>query len=500
MEKEPFFKINREALEKENQKREELNRENLEGIKRYAKQNGKEEKENDGKMYGRVFDKTVEQMMARNSVRNTIQKLEANPKNGEVAKEQEACNLLTGLRGNIIEPVVEMEPNDEILGGTRDAIRDHYRAFYFPGNIRYNRNKNIYDLVEPIGLSYDVQRMMMKKAYFSIGEQNVRFFEPGREGEIPNEELRNALKIYVSDRERNFYEKESSRKISAGPTWILYETLHEAGFFDQLKQKEKMEMMALAMFADIIEKGEWLDFVSDGFFDDREINLFKINRKLSQEQLAKIINSFLTGEIETAPENFDDMTARIQEIVVKKASQPFDEEFIKKQGLEELVKDQKYESRKAEEYLQSGKNSCRSRFGKIIFVTGFKDRLPGQLPAIDALPPIDDQTGKPAWKKNNGYFEANAAHLLGYLPADDFGTFLDQIVAEAERKGLNPQVSRINGWIKLFVPFKGAYDAELVNTLMHTWLNVAEIGAEESKTRKTPHFREKKKERVFVGK
>lgn len=461
--------------------------------------NAKERKQEESRIEG-----LVDKMSAAIMVENAKRKLEAEPPE-EIPEALAAHHLLSGLRTNIIDRLLKLErgksaddkewrkTHEEIMRKVREAVSDHYQTFYFAGAVHRledQEGRDRYELGKPLGASYEIQRIMIEQARFTIARKKIKFFEAGREDEIPGADLKNALKVYVNDWERDLYEKEHSRRISAGTTWILFETLWKGGFFDYLRPKEKGEMMALAMFADIIEKGEWLPFSSGTFFKG-EVNLFTLSRKLSGEQFKKIFNEFLTGETDIASYDFKAMAGRIQEIVVRKGSAPLSGEFIKKNKLEYLVRGQEYEVEKTKEYLSSDFNSFDSRFGRIIFSRGFSEKLPGQLPAIAAEPPR--KNGKPMWKKVNGYFEANKAHLLGYLRKSDFEKILGAVTAEAEGKGLRPQVNDIDGWTKLFISLKGNYDADLVRTMKDRWLKISTQERRMS-PQKTLHLGERKKE------
>ncbi len=417
---------------------------------------------------------------------NIRKRLKADPEWDKIPRKEAAFNLSTF--GNIIDSFKNADIPPYTAEKARQELKDHYGFFYFPGNVGYSERHHRYEIRKPSGLGYEIQQIMIQNAGFSIDPENVGFFEPGKEDEIAVPNFRNALEVYFNDRDHS----------SIGTTWFLFKKLWEGGLFEHLDPKEKAEMMGLAVFADLIEKGKWLDFAKIGFFDDREINLFKINRKLSKEQLRNIMNDFLTGEMDDMPRDFGAMNRRIQDIIVKKASAPLSKEFIEKRGLQEFVNRHMRESREAEAYLKSGKNSFGSRFGKVIFVEGMGEKLPAPLLAIAEDAPQDERTRRPLWKKINGYFEANEDHLLAYLPVRHakgvFGTIADQ----ARKNGLNPQTSEISGWMKLFIPFRGKEDDQLINLLREQLLGIEPRGPRrEQEERKSPRTG-KKKERVLV--
>ncbi len=413
-------------------------------------------------------------------------RLSADPEWDKIPREEAAFNLSTF--GAIIDSFKGIDVPPYAAEQARQELKDHYGFFYFPGNVGYSERHHKYEIRKPSGLGYEIQQIMIENAGFSIDPENVGFFEPGKEREIAIPNLRNALEIYFNDRDHS----------SAGTTWFLFKKLWEGGFFERLDPKEKTEMMGLAVFADLIEKGKWLDFAKIGFFDDREINLFKINRKLSKEQLTNIMNDFLTGEMDDMPQDFEAMNRRIQDIVVKKASAPLSQEFIGKRGLQEFVNRHMRESREAEAYLTSGKNSFGSRFGKVIFVEGMAEKLPAPLLAIAEDVPQDERMHRPLWRRVNGYFEANEDHLLSYLPAKYAQEIFGIIANQARKNGLNPQMSEISGWMKLFIPFRGKEDDRLVNLLREQLLGIEPRGPRRKQEEQKPPQAGKKKEKVLV--
>ncbi len=413
-------------------------------------------------------------------------RLNADPEWDKIPRAGAAFNL--SVFGSIVDSLKNADVPPYAAEQARQELKDHYGFFYFPGNVGYSERRHGYEIRRPSGLGYEIQHIMIENAGFSIGPENVGFFEPGKENEIAVPNLRNALEIYFNEREYS----------STGTTWFLFKKLWEGGFFDHLDPKEKAEMMGLAVFADLIEKGKWLDFAKIGFFDDREINLFKINRKLSKAQLLNVMNDFLTGEMDDMPQDFEAMNRKVQDIIVKKASAPLSGEFIEKRGLQELVNKHMKESREAEAYLESGKNSFGSRFGKVIFVEGTAEKLPAPLLAIAEDAPLDERTHRPLWRKANGYFEANEDHLLSYLPVKYARGIFWTIADQARKNGLNPQMNEISGWMKLFIPFRGKEDDRLVNLLRERLLGIEpREPRRRQEERKHPRAGEKK-EKILV--
>ena len=417
---------------------------------------------------------------------NIRKRLKADPEWDEIPREEAAFNLSTF--GTIIDSFKNTDAPPYATEKARQEFRDHYGFFYFPGNVGYSERHHQYEIRKPSGLGYEIQQIMIEKARFSINSENVGFFEPGKEDKIAVPNLRNALEVYFNERNHS----------SIGTTWFLFKKLWEGEFFEHLNPKEKVEMMGLAIFADLIEKGKWLDFAKIGFFDDREISLFKINRKLSKEQLTNIMNDFLTGEMDDMPQDFGAMNRRVQDIIVKKASAPLSKEFIEKRGLQELVNRHMRESREAEAYLKSGKNSFGSRFGKVIFVEGVAEKLPAPLLAIAEDAPQDERTRRPLWKKINGYFETNEDHLLAYLPVRHAKEIFWTIANQAKKNGLNPQMSEISGWMKLFISFRGKEDDQLINLLRERLLGIEPRGLRRKQGEQKSPQAGKKKEKVLV--
>ncbi len=400
-------------------------------------------------------------------------------------------NLLTGLKGNIIDPLYE---NDWIKNGRPEAhtsaqelksslkaeMLHHYKTFFFPGYLRYDAKTGKDSLEEPRGLNHDIQKMLLQEAGFKLDNAKFRFFEAGKEDEIPKESLKNALIVSINDADRTAYEKERNEKknedagkMYAGPTVILHETLNKAGFFEGLPEARKKEILGAALFADIIERGAWLRYTKDDFFDSTKINLFKINRLLSAEQLTEMLGDMLTN---TRVDWSDFRSARdvVQKTVLEQSSLPLTHEFAAKHHIEGALAKQHENMTASYNYLKRGFNRKESALGEIVYVRRekfeWRDTLKGQLPAIAARPPLEE--GRPAWKEAHGYFEISNASLLGYFKKDEGYALTRRIEETGARYGINPQVHEIGGWIKVFIPFHGTQPREFISALEGKWLHL----------------------------
>ncbi len=428
------------------------------------------------------LDESLSKIMRSVNIGNMRRRLEADASQGEVPEMIAPYNLLSGLKANVIDPLAEeLKIDPETRKSTKDILLDHYRTFYFPGNVRYDpksENKSP-EIKEPTGLSYVIQKILIKKAGFRIDNGEAKFFEPQKDSEIPSKDLKNALKVYVSDWERGV------EKTKNETTKVLYETFKEAGLYDDLDQKEKLKMDGLTFLDnDVIKSGKWLNFVSSDFFDVKKINLFKINTWLSEKQISAIMDDILSGEKVTA--------GNLKDVMTKRFSEPISPETAKKHHLEYLINRQSKESIDAKRYLSAGSNSYTSKiFGKVILAPS-EEKLSGPLPAINAKPPLDGNTGKQEWEQPNAYFESSDLHLLGYMKSGLSKDVIPQIIDEAENEGLSVQVNEIAGWTKLYIPFNGKKDVKFLARLKKDWLKISS----ESAQNKISRFKEGKKRRI----
>ncbi len=391
-------------------------------------------------------------------------------------------NLLTGLKGTVIDPLYE---NDWIKNGRPEAhtsaqelksslkaeMLHHYKTFFFPGYLRYDAKTGKDSLEEPRGLNHDIQKMLLEEAGFKLDKSKFHFFEAGKEDEIPKESLKGALIVSINDEERTAYEKERNEKrneergkMYAGPTVILHEVLNKAGFFEGLPDERKKELLGASLFADIIERGAWLRYTKEDFFDKTKINLFKINRLLNAEKLTGILGDMLAH---TNVDWSDFRTARdaVQKAVIEQSSLPLTHEFVAAHHIEEVVAKQNDNMKSSYNYLKGGFNRKESFMGEVIYVHKdkfeWRDTLKGQLPAIAAKPPMEN--GKPAWEEAHGYFEASNASLLGYFKEKDANGFTHKIEKVAGEYHLNPQIQEIGGYVKVFIPFHGKQPTEFLS-------------------------------------
>lgn len=396
---------------------------------------------------------------------NTRRRLEADPEKGEVPREAAAFHFLPTfgdiagyVRGKNL-PLLTVEK-------LRKEITDHYKVLYFAGRLAGDKLSKHYTPQEPAGTSYRIQRIFLEKMGVRLEEKNVKFFNRAEEEKIPLETLRNALEI------------------DAGSTWDLFKYPKEIGLYRHLDKKEMNAISGLACLGKIIDDGEWLNFSRRDFFKEEKINLFKINRRLSENQLWEILRDLLK----------DANPGKISQAVVEKLSQPLTPELIRKYGLEELVKEESNEIRKADEYLRSGKNAAESRIGRIIFVPNMKERLPAPLSALDANPPLDPKTGKPSWEKVNGYFEIGSGYILGYLRKERAGILPEKVMGAAERKEYYAETNELGGWIRVLVRFREGFDGEFFGAFKNDWLKVT--GKQEKPL--APERKKEKKEEVAV--
>ncbi len=445
---------------------------------------GKYEEATDAVLDVVVFNKVQEEIR---------KKFEADPNNIYTPEEEMPYHLLGGLKGNIIDPLYRGAwlKNDKELGKysheteLRSTLKAemlaHYKEFLFPGLVRYDEATGETVLEEPHGLNYEIQKMILRKAGFTLDNSNLVLFEQGKEDEIPKESLKKGLIVSISDGERDRYEKKislekESRAMNAGPTLVLHESLDKAGFFRELEGSEKKQLLGAALFADIIERGEWLSHTKEDFFDKTKINLFKINRLLDAEQCSEILGDMLRS-VRVDWSNLPSAKEVIRQAIIRESEIPLSQEFVSKHHLEKAVLKQKESMETSYAYLRSGKNVKRSRMGNIVYIQRDKlkygDRLPGNLPAIAAQPP--DVKGKPAWGERHGYFETSKNSFLGYVREKRAARFLEGIRQVGKERSLNPQIHRIDGWVKIFVPFQGSIPEGFL-----TWLEIEGLALQDN--------------------
>lgn len=424
--------------------------------------------------YEEATDVVLDTVVFKKLQEEVRKKFEADPWKVYAPEEEMPYHLLGGLKGNIIDPLYRGAwlKNDKELGRysheteLRSTLKAemlaHYKEFLFPGLVRYDATTGETVLEEPHGLNYEIQKMLLRKAGFTSDKSKLTFFEQGKEHEIPKESLAKGLVVSISDKERERYEKKAAierepRVMDTGPALILHETLDKAGFFRELEGQEKKQLLGAALFADIIERGAWLKYTKDNFFDKTKINLFKINRLLDAEQCSEILGDILRP-VRVDWSNFFSAKETIRQAIVRGSELPFSHEFVSKHHLEKAVLKQKESMETSYAYLRSGKNVRKSRFGDVIYVRGDKlkygDRLMGNLPAIAARPP--EIKGKPAWEGRRGYFEASNNSFLGYVREQHATHLLEEMRQIGKERGLNPQLHRIDGWVKIFIPFRGS--------------------------------------------
>lgn len=426
---------------------------------------------------------------------------------------ESAPNLLSGLKGKMIDPLYEnawlkgepdigqYEYKDELKESLQDAIRSHYRIFLIPGHVNYDRQNQKNRVLPPRGLGYETQIMLLEESGL-VQNSQVEFFEIGKEGQIPEEKLKSGLKIHVDEEERKKYSVEAknegreTREIKAGPTAILYEILTKAGFFDELNNAKKLEMMGAVLFTDIIETNKWLEPTIEGFFDESGVSLFKINRLLNHDQVLGAMSDFLK-DAKINWSDFNGTRDQVRTVLEKKAREPLTDDFIRKHGLENAVKKQIESIRGSKAFLKSGKNIFLAEPNggdpyEIVYVKnpsgrwkgGLPERLPGQLPAIAAEAPKDETTGKPLWTPKSAYIEASDISFLAYIKKERSSDLVKRVKNYSEKSGISCQTIQIGGWMKIFMPFNGKLPSDFEGRLENNWLQLkANRGKKENRPR-----------------
>ncbi len=410
-----------------------------------------------------VFEKLKEEL-GRN--------FEIDPARTDIEEKRMPHHLLTGLKEHIIDPLYEgawirsdwkagrYPREQELKSSLKAEMLHHYKRFLFPGYLHYDTATGKNAIEEPRGLNYDIQKTLLEEAGFKLDKTKLSFFEGGKEDEIPKELLKDGLIVAIPDEERAQYEKRESdekeqHRMNAGPAMVLYETLSKAGFFEGLEENKKKELLGAAIFADIIERGQWLKYTKEDFFDKTRINLFKINRLLDAEKLSEILGDALHG-VRADWSDFSSTKETIREAVIKKSQIPLSQDSVSKYHIEGAVAKQKGNMETSHRYLKSKKNVRESRFGNIVYVRknklGWGDRLLGNLPAVAARAP--EENGKPAWGERHGYFEISDTSFLGYIEEKNASRLLEKMKEVGSENGLNPQIRRIGGWLKFFIPFE----------------------------------------------
>ncbi len=433
----------------------------------------------------------VDEMVLKNIEKGVEKKLD----------DKSSANLLTGLKGEIIDPLYEnawlkgeagigqYEDKEELKGFLRKALEKHYRTFLIPGYISYDYQSRETKIAPPRGLGYETQIMLLEESGL-IQNSRIEFFEIGKENQIPKEQLANGLKLCVSEAEKKKYAAagrrngREAREMESGPTAILYEILTKAGFFDKLEDRKKMELMGAVLFADVIERNEWLEPTVENFFDESKINFFKINRLLNHEQVLSVMSDFLK-EAKINWSDFGETRKIVKEIVEQKAREPLSDEFIRKHDLESAMKKQTENIRGSRVFLKSETNVFHAELGGrstsgVIYIknpstrwkNGAPGRLPGQLPAIAAEAPRDQETGEPLWKPKHAYLEVSDGSFLAYVKRENASELLGKVEHYGRRTGINFQVAHIGNWVKIFAPFRGKLPPDFEGRLENNWLKL----------------------------
>ncbi len=413
-------------------------------------------------------------------------------------KRESSANLLSGLKEKIIDPLYQnawikgerdigkYEKEEELKSFLRKALKDHYKTFLIPGHVYRNFKTGETEIREPRSIGYEAQKMLLEKSGLLAGSE-LKFFDPSKEDQIPEKDLKKGLNISISDAKRSAYagkRKEGGRRFGkpeAEPTETLHEMLNKAGFFDNLDAKTRAEILGTVVFADVIERNEWLDPTAEDFFDVGKINLFKVNRLLSHDQISGLIGDFVK-DARFNWSNFIETREKIRSIVMVESRKPLGPELIRKYGLEKTIADQKLNVKKSKKYLEEGKNAASANWNgkdrKVIYVKNpsgkwkndLPDRLPGQLPALAAKPPLEN--GRLLWEEKDAYFEVGDSAFLGYIKAENGEKMADKIENYAKRKGIDLERRQIGDWIKIYIPFSGKLPSEFEGILENNWLHL----------------------------
>ncbi len=368
------------------------------------------------------------------------------------------------LKEKIVDPLMDYEPfrRDRIFQDRlRETFDRRYENFLFPGYVRYDFRRHESKIANPGGISFGLQKMALEKAGVAKDESQIRFYEAGRENELPKNLLKKSL--IVSNGPNGQLES---------PTMAVFDTLRRMGRYNRLSAEGKRDLLPPFTFTEIVERGEWLEGAKRNFYDENDITLFKINRLLDTETLTAMLKE-MTADVKFDPRDFAGSKKEMREQLFIRAAAKLSPEMIAKYRMDEkdargksIIDKQKESITKSREFLEKGTSVAnKSNLGRIIYVrsdeNGKADKLVGGLPAIASEAP-KDKKGNPVWRQPNGYFEFLTTHFLGLVKKEKMNGLADALEKETTKSGLNIQVTPIEDWVKIFIPFNGEIPQSVV--------------------------------------
>ncbi len=368
---------------------------------------------------------------------------------------------LAHLKERVVDPLASLKVYQVDRGlqeETKELIGERYERFRMQGYERYNFKAKRSELTKPSGISFGLQELALREARLLKDEGQIVFFAPGqRPNEMEEMERRGLI---ISDGKNGQLES---------PSMALFDTLRRTGRYDWKTPEGKKNLTAYLTFAEMVEKNEWLEGAVRNFYDENDMTLFKINRLLSTETLTAMLRD-LAADVPFDPKNFSQSKQEMREQLFIRAAATLTPAMIAKYHLDEkdgkgksIVDRQKESIQKSREYLRDGRNATdKSNFGRMIYVKaderGKADRLPGGLPAIVSEPP----RGRTGWRQPNIYGEVSNTHLLSFVRRSRLNGLVGALSRAAHKSNLNLQTTPIGDWMKIFVPFNGRPDGNIV--------------------------------------
>jgi hypothetical protein len=370
---------------------------------------------------------------------------------------------LAHLKERVIEPLTSLkvyQADRSLRERTRELFDKRYTHFLMPGYVQYDFRHHESKVINPSGISFGLQKLALKKAGLLKDSDQIALYAAGQEEELPKDPTRKSLIISAGT--------DGHLK---SPTMALFDVLRRTGHYNRLSVDEQKELTAAFTFAEIVEKGEWLEGAMRNFYDENDITLFKINRLLPTETLTALLKD-MTADVPFDPRKFAESKREMRRQLFIRAAAKLSPEMIAKYHLDEksnnkksIIERQKESIINARKYMEEEKNAtAKSNLGRIIYVKseegGKVDKLPGGLPALAAEAP--KKKGKPAWPLSS-YVEVLNTHFLGFVPKSRVNGLVDVLNQETIRSGLHLQITPIGNWVKLFIPFPGAVAENVVN-------------------------------------
>ncbi|MCL4404303.1 hypothetical protein M1432_03090 [Patescibacteria group bacterium] len=401
-----------------------------------------EERSDQDYRIGQEFDNIVE-AASRGFDRRRVDPENARSEVLDTIKNDPLASDIIYLKEKSIDQMIGIESlrNDEKLRTEmREAFLDRYQNVLVPGHVTGKGVK------PPISLGFVVQKLDLAKAGVLKNENQIHYYEPGKENEIPPAVMARGLNLALPDSGADELQHPKS------PTMAFFETAFALGLYDKQGTDDLKNMTYANVLTERVDMGYWLSDSAKNFFDENDMTLMKLNRLLPVDALRGLIRDLTKDEkleIKGNPHFIEDA----EKIIERVANIPLSPTLIAKYGLDKpgtdgksVIEKQKESIVKSREYLESGKNVARNG---MIYVkadeNGKYEKLPASVLAVAAKP------YKNRWAERKGYAEATKDHLLIFMRREDvngLGTALD---AAAVKSGKRVQMAPLGNLVRMSV-------------------------------------------------